>query len=113
MKTMKISDDELMVCHGTLYEAYKASYSKRSTNMKYQVSEPRLIKFSDKYPILSIRNTYGRLLGFIPYESGCRAIIELSDGSVKIFNLQDFKFVDDLHMALQQVVDDSDDIKEA
>lgn len=112
MKTMKISDDELMVCHGTLYEAYKKSYSTRSTNMKYQVSEPRLIKFSDKYPILSIRNTYGRLLGFIPYESGCRAIIELSDGSAKVFNLQDFKFVDDLHMALQQVVVD-DDIKEA
>lgn len=80
--------------------------------MKYQVSEPRLIKFSDKYPILSIRNTYGRLLCFIPYESGCRAIIELSDGSAKVFNLQDFKFVDDLHMALQQAVVD-DDIKEA
>ena len=81
--------------------------------MKYSVSRPRMIKFSDKYPIFSIRNTYGRLLCFIPYESGCRAIIELSDGSVKIFNLQDFKFVDDLHMALQQVVDDSNDIKEA
>lgn len=112
MKTTVPNDDELMIHHGTLYEAYKASYLKRSTNMKYQVSEPRLIKFSDKYPILSIRNTYGRLLCFIPYESGCRAIIELSDGSAKVFNLQDFKFVDDLHIALQQVVDDSDDIKE-
>ena len=80
--------------------------------MKYSVSRPRMIKFSSKYPVPSIRDTYGLLLDFIPSESGCMAIIELSDGSVKIFNLQDFKFVDDLHMAWQRVVVD-DDIKEA
>lgn len=81
--------------------------------MEYSVSRPRIIRFSNKYPVPSIRNTCGLLLGFIPYESSCRAIIELSDGSVKVFDLSDFKLIDDIHLALKCATDDSDDIKEA
>lgn len=82
--------------------------------MNYSVSRPRIIKFSSKYPVPSIRDTCGLLLGFIPYESGCRAIIELSDGSAKVFDLSAFKFIDDIHLALQSAIEDSDDdIREA
>lgn len=82
--------------------------------MKYSVSRPRIIKFSSKYPVPSIRDTYGLLLDFVPYESGCRAVIELADGSAKVFDLSAFKFIDDIHLALQSVVEDSDDdIREA